>query len=187
MVRGNARKAVKSAATLRDRLSRSTWRYFEKCFGWGCDPQSEPNEQSFSPATRNYDAETEQRIKKWILDCSICHGQKPESSSQCDLVQNMSDVSTECSLLATGPAKTLQTKKISTATVNNKARNKNRWKGRLPSDDQAGECQFSLSANALNTSPPTQAVRTKLRVLPPSQPPTSPMSSRIIFANEPYQ
>ncbi len=109
MVRGNA--AVKSAATLRARLSRSTWRYFEKCFGWGCDPQSEQNEQEYSPATRNYDAETEQRIKKWILDCSICHGQKPESCSQGDLVQNISDVSTECSLLATGPAKTLQTKK----------------------------------------------------------------------------
>jgi hypothetical protein len=169
---------LRSAAP--DRSFRS-WRYWGKCFGGVSELENEQNEKAPSHATairRNYDAETEKRVREWILDCSMHYGQESATNSQHDdLSQN---INTVCSnMKVTEPDKDPPTLKIATATVNNKVRNKNRWKGRLPSVGPAESHSISLPTDS--NSPP-QVVQYKLQVLP--QPPVSPVTSELIFINE---
>jgi hypothetical protein len=107
--------------------------YFARWLRKGSGPQNEKRTQ-----TMHFDAETESRIKKWLLDSNLSDEKTSQFSVKSDSSWlQMSDVSSchECGdSAASTPNKPLLATDGALATVRNKERNRNRWKGRLPAN-----------------------------------------------------
>jgi hypothetical protein len=138
---------------------------FGKCFrnGSGLEQEQECFDSTIT-RKRSCDAETERRIKEWIIDSSLCYDQTPDSTCQtADSISLTFDISGGLENTESGAStqsdQPLLPAKVSLETVNNKERNKNRWKGRMP----------TVPAETLSIAIPTDEAQ-DARVKHPTQP-----------------
>ncbi len=176
--------AEMEASTDPETPASSFWVCFGKCFGKECtQKKGETCFQETVARRENRDAETEARIKEWILDSSLCYGKEFDLSIQSqNPSQNFSDVSDilKCSdFAATAPATSqdgnpLLATEVASNTVNNKERNRDRWKGRVPANPSGTPSIYMPT----DVNEAYQAVQNQRRVQP--QPPVSLANSRLV-------
>jgi hypothetical protein len=120
--------------------SKRPFRFLWSCFG-GCLGKGGEGDAAYLPVAiprkGNCDADTEMRIKKWILESSLCYGKVPDSSCQSESLSSTVSVTSdglECrGLVASAyPDNSQPADKVSSSTINKKEQNRNRWKGRRP-------------------------------------------------------
>ena len=114
----------------------------------------------------HFDAETESRIKKWLLDSNLSDERTSQFSVESDNswlnISQVSDrlgcsdrlggCSDECGdLAANTPNKALLATDGALATVKSKERNRNRWKGRLPANQP--DIPSTILASDVSTAP----------------------------------
>jgi hypothetical protein len=149
---------------------------FQRCFGRffgknGKIKQDQPCVVATPAINKKFNAETEGRIREWILNSSLCYCPLKELSCQNEDLsskdENIAEVCEgflgfECSdfdLTARRQDLPFSAAKVAPTIVNNKTRNKSRWKGKLLFDSPGIHALLSGQEKKIqpesNNSPPS--------------------------------
>ena len=166
--------------------SRSCWNNFRRCFGQENGLENERAYFQASPRNRNCNPDIECRINQWILDSSLCYGKESDISENNDnSPRQISEVSDGLVFSDSDSAgifiyNALLPTQVASATVQNRERNRNRWKGRLTANSIESH-SISLLTTYADTAPQPE-VRIKLRDHHAKNPtaPTRPTTSQLV-------